>query len=341
MKQLGGAVLAVASMAAITAATFAGFSSRVDWLQSRLDASDARLLCANREIARLQEDLPGRMEARLASGIRKVETQARNEALGIVRALAHDVEALYRDVLYPSVQVSGAGGVGGGTLLYSRASRSYVISAYHVVQKAPSKKGAPPADDAIEVKLYDVRGTPVETVEATLVAFDEKKDLALLKLRSDRTWPNVARLASRGTLREIKVFTPVYAVGCPLGHDPLPTLGEVATLHKEVGGERFWMMNAPTIFGNSGGGIFHRESREMIGVSAMICTYDGVVSTPVPHLGILVSMETVYDWLDSLGHRFIYDPEAVPETCGTGDEKSETSALPPPRLRIPIARIAW
>jgi S1-C subfamily serine protease len=341
MKQLGGAILAVASMAAITAAALAGFSNRVDLLQARLDASDADLLAANREIAQLQEDLPGRMEARLASRIQKVETLARNEALGIVRALAQDVEALYRDVLYPSVQVSGAGGVGGGTLLYSRASRSYVISAYHVVQKAPAKKDAPPPDNAIEVKLYDVRGSPVETVEANLVAFDEKKDLALLRLHSDRTWPNVARMASRETMQEIKVFTPVYAVGCPLGHDPLPTLGEVATLHKEVGGERFWMMNAPTIFGNSGGGIFHRDTREMIGVSAMICTYDGVVSTPVPHLGILVSLETVYDWLDSLGCRFLYDPEAVPETCGTGDEKPETSALPHALRRFPSARISW
>jgi S1-C subfamily serine protease len=335
MKQLGSAFLAIASMAAITAASLTGFSSRVDSLKSRLEASETDLLAANREIARLHEDLTDGIDARMASRIQKVETRARTEALGIVGALAHDVEALYRDVLHPSVQVSGRGGVGGGTLLYSRAGRSYVISAYHVVQKAPA------GSEAIEVKLYDVRGTPLDPEEGILAAFDEKKDLALLKLRSDKIYPNVARLASRETLREIKVFTPVYAVGCPLGHDPLPTLGEVATLHKEVGGERFWMMNAPTIFGNSGGGVFHRETREMIGVSAMICTYDGVVSTPVPHLGILVSLETVYDWLDSLGYRFLYDPEAAPETCGTGNEEAETSTAPPAIRRDPLARIEW
>jgi hypothetical protein len=69
------------------------------------------------------------------------------------------------------------------------------------------------------------------------------------------------------------------------------------------------MMNAPTIFGNSGGGVFHRETRELLGVSVMVCTYDGAVSTPVPHLGIMVSLETVYDWLDDLHYQFIYDPE--------------------------------
>ena len=74
------------------------------------------------------------------------------------------------------------------------------------------------------------------------------------------------------------------------------------------------MMNAPTIFGNSGGGVFHRQTRELIGVSVMVCTYDGAVSTPVPHLGIMVSLETVYDWLDELHYPFIYDPESSLES---------------------------
>ena len=34
----------------------------------------------------------------------------------------------------------------------------------------------------------------------------------------------------------------------------------------------------------------------------------GEVATPVPHLGILVSMDGVYDWLDSIHYRFLYDP---------------------------------
>ena len=63
---------------------------------------------------------------------------------------------------------------------------------------------------------------------------------------------------------------------------------------------------SPTIFGNSGGGIFHRETHEMIGISAMICTYDNLVSTPVPHLSIVVSLETVYDWLDEQGFGDLY-----------------------------------
>jgi len=228
----------------------------------------------------------------------------------IAAAPAEDVPALLQqDILGPSVQVNVQGSVGGGTLLFSRETHSYVITAHHVIQKILAGGADAETRAPAEVTLYDAHGTATDTVEGDLVAWDERKDLALLRLRAVREYPNVARLASREFLRSIRVFTPIVAVGCPLGHDPLPTPGEVATLNKEVNGEKFWMMNAPTIFGNSGGGVFHRETRELVGVSVMVCTSDGAVSTPVPHLGIMVSLESVYDWLDSLNYHFIYDPE--------------------------------
>jgi len=240
-----------------------------------------------------------------------VETVAglsRTPAAAPPRPEPRDPAALQRDILGPSVQVNVNGSVGGGTLLFSRETHSYVVTAHHVVHKIIVGHDAE-TRPAAEVTLYTEAGAVADTVEGDLVAWDERKDLALLRLRAVHEYGTVARLASRETLRSIRVFTPIYAVGCPLGHDPLPTPGEVATLNKELNGERFWMMNAPTIFGNSGGGVFHRDTRELIGVSVMVCTYDGAVSTPVPHLGIMVSLDTVYDWLDSLNYNFIYDPE--------------------------------
>lgn len=296
MKKIFCAVLAAAFAVALLSFTLRGLTSDVDSLRSRLDESE-------REVERLRGENAYRLETRVA---RTDFDDLRS------RLDTRDVRALYRDVLAPSVQVSAKSGVGGGTLLYSRPGHSYVISAYHVVQKSD----APP-----EVRLYDEKGELVDEVEADLVAKDEGKDLALLKLRTERVYGTVARLATRASLRAVRVFTPLYAIGCPLGHDPLPTLGEVAALHKEVAGESFWMMTAPTIFGNSGGGVFHRETRELIGVSVMICTYDGAVSTPVPHLGILVSLEAVYDWLDSMRYRFLYDPSASVEPPGPAGDR--------------------
>jgi S1-C subfamily serine protease len=230
-----------------------------------------------------------------------------------LRRLRPNPDVLYRDVLGPSVQVSAKGGVGGGTLLSSRDGRSWVVSAWHVIRRG-AVEGLP-----IEVKLYGADGAPAETFEAEVAEKHEEMDLVLLKLKSDRALPTPATLASRESLRAVRVFAPVYAVGCPLGHDPLPTPGEIATLSKDLHGQRFWMMNAPTTFGNSGGGVFHRETRELIGISVMVCTIDGAASTPVPHLGILVPLDAVYAWLDGLGYANVHDPAApAPPEKGSG-----------------------
>ena len=295
MKNTWGITFAAGFLFTILLLTMGDIRRSVEELRTNVAASELKLSAARGEF-----DL---LRARTESGV----TQAL--ARFAARSDRPDPAELHHDILAPSVQVTAKGSVGGGTLLFSRDAHSYVITACHVLQKLLAAHDDDETREPAEVTLYDDQGVSTDSVEGDLVAWDEGKDLALLRLRTLRELPNAARLASRETLRSIRVFTPIYAVGCPLGHDPLPTLGEIATLNKEVNGERFWMMNAPTIFGNSGGGVFHRETRELIGVSAMVCTYDGAVSVPVPHLGIMVSLETVYDWLDSLNYHFIYDPE--------------------------------
>jgi S1-C subfamily serine protease len=286
-----------AALAALFVLTLGDLRVSVQELRNRFDQSDAALADARAQLGQLRTESAvdiarafGQLESRLAEAGRR------------------DPVKLQHDILSPSVQVNVKGSVGGGTLLFSKDTHSYVISACHVLQKIIVGRDDE-TREPVEVTLYNDRGESTDTVDADLVAWDDRKDLALLRLRAVHEFPNAARLASRETLKSTRIFTPIYAVGCPLGHDPLPTLGEIATLNKEVNGERFWMMNAPTIFGNSGGGVFHRETRELLGVSVMVCTYDGAVSTPVPHLGIMVSLETVYDWLDDLHYQFIYDPE--------------------------------
>ncbi|HEX7896309.1 MAG TPA: serine protease [Planctomycetota bacterium] len=294
--------LALAATLAVATALFRDLSGSVDTLRDRLSASDA----ARRDVLRLLDENRRDVDARLA----------------------RDVAGMHRDILGPSLQVNARGGVGGGTILSSAEGRTWAVTAWHVVQKAVREDGR----DPVEVKLYDAGGAPAETVDADLVVWDEAKDLALLRLRDGRK-SRPARLASRQTLRTVQVFTPLYAVGCPLGHDPLPTRGEVATLNKDVAGQRFWMMNAPTIYGNSGGGVFHADTNELIGVSVMICTYDGAVSTPVPHLGILAPLAAVYDWLDAQGYAHAYDPSASVEAC-----EADRATEPDARNTEPVGR---
>ena len=303
-------------------------------IADRLDRLDGRLARPDRGI----ETLAGRMDGLVAEiagtdgtlrGLRDAVARLRKDA-------TRDAALLDRAILRPSVQVVGRGGVGGGTVIRSEREPdgsygTYIVTAFHVLQKLVEVDAAGGARRGpIQVKLFP-DGGEAETIESDLLIHDDRRDLALLKLRSKKHYPIAARLAARDRVRETSVFTPIYAVGCPLGHDPLPSFGEITTLRKEVNGERFWMMSAPTIFGNSGGGVFHRETLEMIGVSAMICTFDNPVSTPVPHLGILVPLDSVYDWLRDNQFAFVFDPAASPSSAPSGapDRKPTTAPIVP------------
>src|SRR5581483_2392143 len=179
----------------------------VQELQDRFARSEATLNEARAEF--------GRLRAETTAGLARMLAPAPN---------SRDPELLQRDILGPSVQVNAGGSVGGGTLLFSRETHSYVITACHVVQKLIAAGDDDETRAPVEVTLYDERGTCSDTVEGDLVAWDDRKDLALVRLRAVHPIRNVAHLAPRETLRSIRVFTPIYAVGCPLGHDPLPTL---------------------------------------------------------------------------------------------------------------------
>lgn len=298
-------------------------------LAERLESIDARLADAEKDRSKQQELLADlAAETRGADGSLKA---LRDTVASLCRDGSREAAALGRSILHPSVQVTARGGVGGGTLVRSEPEEgercgSYVLTAFHVVQKAADK------DDpgTIRVRLYRESGAPSEQVDAELLLSDERRDLALLKLKSERRYPFAARLATRDRIRDTAVFTPIYAVGCPLGHDPLPTSGEITTLRKDVNGERFWMMNAPTIFGNSGGGVFHRETMEMLGVSAMICTFENPVTTPVPHLGILVPMDAVADWLRANHYGYLVDPGLTKAEC---DRRRAAAAATPASAR--------
>jgi S1-C subfamily serine protease len=147
---------------------------------------------------------------------------------------------------------------------------------------------------------------------AKVVLFDRDRDIALLRLDSTRHFRYLAELTPRAELANLDVFSPAYAVGCPLGNRPLPTLGEISSRKKRVGSQVFWMLNAPTFFGNSGGGVYQVPTCRLIGVSSMIYTYGKRNPTVVPHMGLFVPLETIYGWLDAQGYSFVYERQPIP-----------------------------
>ena len=211
-----------------------------------------------------------------------------------------DAGELTRTMLLPTVQLNGDDTVGSGTVVFSgenpktKAVETYVLTAYHVVRNilADTPKAAHSGFD-VTIYLPDER----LSVKGRMVASQPKIDAALVQLATDRVMPYVANVLPRGEAPQVRVWDPVCAVGCPLGNDPVPSHGEVSSLHNELNGANYWMINAPTYFGNSGGGIYRADTRQLIGVFSKIYTHGKGAPVVVPHMGLCTPIESVYAWL--------------------------------------------
>ncbi len=214
-----------------------------------------------------------------------------------------DVERMWRELVAPVVQLAGDATVGSGVLLEStpnaeRGWTTHVLTSWHVVRdiyRSPQRTNEP-----IPVTIYAPDGS-TRKERALMVAHDVALDVALLALDNDQRLEYGAKLASRERLAEIAIFRAIYAVGCPLGNDPIPTPGEIASTSHVVDGVRYWMLSAPTYIGNSGGGIFDARTHELVGIFSKIYTHGAARSTIVPHMGLATPLPDIYAWMESAG----------------------------------------
>jgi S1-C subfamily serine protease len=296
-----------------------------------LEVTRRRLEEERDQLRTLIERRSGELEAALRSQIdiggKRLESlellaDANAQVLGRLQgSVVKDAALMKRKMISPTVQLRGNGTVGSGVLIYSEAqaessspavATSFVLTASHVVQEVV---GESLRERMIVGELLihaDDTSEDPESYTAELVIFDTAKDLALLRVNSSRRFPCLAELASRVELDLLDVFSPAYAVGCPLGNRPMPTLGEISSKSKVVSDQTFWMLNAPTFFGNSGGGIYQIPSYRLVGVSSMIYTYGKRSPTVVPHMGLFVPLSTIFDWLDAASLGFVYQRRAIP-----------------------------
>ena len=223
----------------------------------------------------------------------------------LVSLTERDMPGMWRGLVGPVVQISGDSTVGSGVLLESTpitgsdSWKTNLLTSWHVVRdiyQAPDQ-----LDEPIEIKIYREDGSTL-LEPATLLAYDAELDVALLELDTAEPVACGARLPSRERLGAVQVFDQVYAVGCPLGNDPIPTAGEIASTHHRVDGADYWMISAPTYIGNSGGGIFDAETHELLGIFSKIYTHGNLRSTIVPHMGLVTPLPTIYDWFESVGY---------------------------------------
>ncbi len=243
--------------------------------------------------------------------------QTRDDLTLLAVYIRLDPRTLTEELLSPAVQLNGDDTVGSGTIVYSgenpktKKVETYVITSFHVVRNiladTPRAKR-----DGISVTIYDRVLDKKEELFCDMVSHDSKIDAALLKLRSTKRFTNIARVISKRAARKIRVWDPVYTVGCPLGNDPIPSQGEVSSLKNELNGANYWMINAPTYFGNSGGGVYLAASRELAGVFSKIYTHGRGTPVVIPHMGLFTPMPAIYSWLERAKLEFVLDNSTLP-----------------------------
>ena len=215
------------------------------------------------------------------------------------------IEGRWQDIVAPTVQLSGETTVGSGVLLTSRhlgkgaGYETLLITSWHVVRDILADAGSNSAP--VPVSVFDLNGD-VRSLTASLLCREVKMDAALLRLNTRKRLNHGATLATREDLDSRRVFHNLYAVGCPLGNDPIPTRGEIVDLTHVVDGTSYWMISAPTYIGNSGGGIYDAQSGRLMGLFSKIYTHGNVRPTVVPHMGLVTPLGPFYDWLEETGN---------------------------------------
>ncbi len=137
-------------------------------------------------------------------------------------------------------------------------AKGVIVTNYHVVGKA----------DSITITMADGTKLP-----AKMVGGDEKTDLAVLKVESDKPLPFV----SFGDATKIRVGQPVMAVGNPFGLGGTVTTGIVSARGRDIHSgpfDDYIQTDAAINRGNSGGPLFDMDGN-VIGINTAIYSPTG------------------------------------------------------------------
>lgn len=260
-------------------------------------------------------------ELRSSTSRAQTTLEATRTELAQVRGkIEPDHRALTRTMIAPTVQLNGDDTVGSGTLVFSGPHpktgqiESYVLTANHVVRNILADTPSARTNGVI-VTVY-LNGNERRDVRADMILNEPKIDTALLKLRSTDRFANLAHVLQKRDAKRVEVWNPIYAVGCPLGNDPVPSAGAISSLKNELNGSNYWMINAPTYFGNSGGGIYLADTCELVGVFSKIYTHGKGAPVVIPHMGLCTPITTVHDWLGTAKLGWILEPAVAESALG-------------------------
>ena len=239
---------------------------------------------------------------------------------GASNTLAASCGPQHEEMLDTAIRVDTSGS---GTVLYSKKHNeeweSYILTNFHVIARQitlrevwnplKGEKEKRETREPVTAFWFDyvkcARSVGTRGRIADIVAHDQQRDLALLRLRdTERGVERIAHLLPED--ESPKLGQTVWAIGAGLGFPPSMTSGEMAFAEQMIEGYRYQLATAPIIFGNSGGSLFSysevRKQYEMIGVPSRVSA-SGFQA--VTHMGWSIPTETMRTFLRNNYYGFI------------------------------------
>ena len=238
------------------------------------------------------------------------------------------VQEVHDKVLYPVVRVRTGNSGGSGVLIYSEPDPdnegryiNIALTCQHVVDSAikirdefdPVLKQQRKSDyfEEVAIEVFDYDGSKLissNSTQADIIAYDKHHDLAAVRLHNFRQQPFVSSIIPKDEIDELKIASPVVTCGCSLLHDPFPNNGTLTYLREVIEQKAYLMSNAPSIFGNSGGGLFHGETGLLLGLTSRVTvTQMGFGMDVQTWMNFSTHPDRLYEFFEHQELQFLYD----------------------------------
>ena len=238
------------------------------------------------------------------------------------------VQEVHDKVLYPVVRVRTGNSGGSGVLIYSEPDPdnddryiNIALTCQHVVDSAikirdefdPVLKQQRKSDyfEEVAIEVFDYDGSKLissNSTQADIIAYDKHHDLAAVRLHNFRQQPFVSEIIPKDEIDKLQIASPVVTCGCSLLHDPFPNNGTLTYLREVIEQKAYLMSNAPSIFGNSGGGLFHGETGHLLGLTSRVTvTQMGFGMDVQTWMNFSTHPDRLYEFFEHQELQFLYD----------------------------------
>ena len=238
-----------------------------------------------------------------------------------------EVKDVHEKILYPVSRVRAGDAGGSGVLVYSGDDTKHpgefiniALTCEHVIAKNVTVKDEwdtvlkrevkRDVTSEVSIEMFDYDNSEVvsaNSIKADIIAYDKNHDLAALKLTNTKPQDWVASIYPKNEIANMQLFDEVWTSGCSLLHDPFSNKGELTYLREIIEQKSYIMYNAPSIFGNSGGGVFH-GSGGLLGLCSRITNIQlGFGIDVMTWMGFGTHPNRLYEFFSHQELQFLYD----------------------------------